>query len=107
MSFDNNLQTSIFLTYRCWYKDSNVWRTEPKFDIPAGDKFCFCVDSKNNTFSCERRISSDGIRGVEGLLGRGGNHGNHGVNHVGNHGDTLSRVTERRVDDYLGQVGRV
>ena len=43
---------------QCWYKDNKVWYTEPKFDIPDGEKFCFCVDSRNNTFRCERRITT-------------------------------------------------
>ena len=43
---------------QCWYKDNQVWATEPKFDIPDGEKFCFCVDSRNNTFRCERHIST-------------------------------------------------
>ena len=43
---------------QCWYKNNKVWYTEPKFDIPDGEKFCFCVDSRNNTFRCERRISA-------------------------------------------------
>lgn len=50
---------------RCWFKDNTVWATEPKFDIPTGDKFCFCVDSKNNTFSCERRVDTKGLSSDE------------------------------------------
>ena len=41
---------------RCWYKDNKVWQTAPKFSIPDGKKICFCVDSRNNTFTCLRRI---------------------------------------------------
>ena len=47
------------INMRCWYKDNKVWFTEPKFDIPDGEKFCFCVDSRNNTFTCERRVNNN------------------------------------------------
>ena len=47
------------LNMRCWYKDNKVWSTAPKFDIPDGQKFCFCVDSRNNTFTCERRVNNN------------------------------------------------
>lgn len=46
------------LNMRCWYKDNTVWYTQPKFNIPDGKKFCFCVDSRNNTYTCERRVNN-------------------------------------------------
>ena len=36
-----------------------MWYTQPHFAIPDGEKFCFCVDSRNNTYTCERRVNND------------------------------------------------